>query len=386
MDLTHSPADEAFRAEARDWLARARARPSRCRRWRPPRASPRTARGRPNWPRPAGRRCPGRGGTAGGTCGLVRWLIFEEEYYRGRRARPGRQNGIFLLAPTLFDHGTEEQQAAGPAADGARRDDLGAGLVGAGGRLRPRRRCAPRATQRRGGWLLNGQKTWSLARGLRPPGLRPVPQRPRTPQRHRGLTYFMFTAGRRRRHRPPDRPARRRAGLRRAVPRRRVRARRRRARRAGPGLAGRDEHGGQRARADAALPRPLLRRGRPAGRALARPARRPPSARTGSPTRGSAPEAYQLLHLRPSPGSPRRTHRRRGESSTRSSGPSSTSPCTRPRSTCSARTGELPRRTWAERLRLRSRRPDLRRHERDPARHHRRAPARPAGRPPRTRT
>ncbi len=47
----------------------------------------------------------------GRDAGLVRWLIFEEEYYAA--GAPGRvgQNGINLLAPTLFDHGTEEQRA-----------------------------------------------------------------------------------------------------------------------------------------------------------------------------------------------------------------------------------------------------------------------------------
>ncbi len=36
---------------------------------------------------------------------LVEWVLFEEEYYRA--GAPGRvpQNGIFLLAPILFDHG-----------------------------------------------------------------------------------------------------------------------------------------------------------------------------------------------------------------------------------------------------------------------------------------
>ena len=41
---------------------------------------------------------------------LVEWVIFEEEYYRA--GAPGRvsQNGIFLLAPIIFEHGTAEQQ------------------------------------------------------------------------------------------------------------------------------------------------------------------------------------------------------------------------------------------------------------------------------------
>lgn len=42
---------------------------------------------------------------------LMRWLAFEEEYHAA--GAPGRvgQNGISLLAPTLFDHGTAEQRA-----------------------------------------------------------------------------------------------------------------------------------------------------------------------------------------------------------------------------------------------------------------------------------
>src|SRR5687768_18218998 len=39
----------------------------------------------------------------------LEWLVFEEEYYGA--GAPGRvsQNGINLLAPTLFQHGTPEQ-------------------------------------------------------------------------------------------------------------------------------------------------------------------------------------------------------------------------------------------------------------------------------------
>ena len=53
-----------------------------------------------SWPEEYG----GRGAS------LVEWVIFEEEYYRA--GAPGRvsQNGIFLLAPIIFDHGTQEQQ------------------------------------------------------------------------------------------------------------------------------------------------------------------------------------------------------------------------------------------------------------------------------------
>ena len=42
--------------------------------------------------------------------GIPEWLIFEEEYYHS--GAPGRvnTNGINLLAPALFDFGTDEQK------------------------------------------------------------------------------------------------------------------------------------------------------------------------------------------------------------------------------------------------------------------------------------
>jgi hypothetical protein len=40
----------------------------------------------------------------------VEWLLFEEEYYRAGAPQRISQNGIFLLAPTLFEFGTDEQK------------------------------------------------------------------------------------------------------------------------------------------------------------------------------------------------------------------------------------------------------------------------------------
>ena len=40
----------------------------------------------------------------------IMWLIFEEEYYRAGGPQRITQNGIFLLAPTVFSFGTPEQQ------------------------------------------------------------------------------------------------------------------------------------------------------------------------------------------------------------------------------------------------------------------------------------
>ncbi|MDX1497385.1 MAG: acyl-CoA dehydrogenase family protein, partial [Salinisphaeraceae bacterium] len=41
---------------------------------------------------------------------LIEWLIFEEEYWRAGAPLRVNQNGIFLLAPTLMEYGTEEQK------------------------------------------------------------------------------------------------------------------------------------------------------------------------------------------------------------------------------------------------------------------------------------
>ena len=41
---------------------------------------------------------------------LMEWLIFEEEYYRAGAPSRVTQNGIFLLAPILFEVGTQDQR------------------------------------------------------------------------------------------------------------------------------------------------------------------------------------------------------------------------------------------------------------------------------------
>src|SRR5690606_11206549 len=121
---------------------------------------------------------------------LLEWVLFEQEYYAA--GAPGRvsQNGIFLLAPTLFEHGTPEQLAR-IMPRMARADDIWAQAWSepeAGSDL-----AGIRSTARRteGGWLLSGQKTWSsrAAYADRAFGLfRSDPEA----ERHRGLTYVMF--------------------------------------------------------------------------------------------------------------------------------------------------------------------------------------------------
>ena len=268
MDLTFTADEDAFRAEARAWLPRT-CPPPRCPPWRPRRASPPTARGRRelaadrwsvvSWPAAYG----GRG------AGLVRWLVFEEEYYAA--GAPGRvgQNGISLLAPDPLR--PRHARSSGPGC--CRRWPRGEVSGRRPGRSRRRARtwprCGRRAVRTDGGWLLSGQKTWSSRAAFADRAFGLFRSDPDAAEAAPGADVPDVRPARAGRHRPPDRPPGRQAGLRRTLPGRGVRAGRGRHRRAGPGLAGRDVDGGQRARADAALPRPLPGRRRPAGRAVA---------------------------------------------------------------------------------------------------------------------
>jgi len=121
---------------------------------------------------------------------LVEWVIFEEEYYRA--GAPGRvsQNGIFLLAPILFDHGTPEQrQRFLPSmATGERIWAQAWSEPEAGSDLASLRSTARRVE---GGWVLNGQKTWSSRASYAHWGFGLFRSDP-TAERHHGLTYFLF--------------------------------------------------------------------------------------------------------------------------------------------------------------------------------------------------
>jgi alkylation response protein AidB-like acyl-CoA dehydrogenase len=121
---------------------------------------------------------------------LLEWLLFEDEYYAAGAPARVSANGIALLASTLFAFGTTEQRdRILPRI--ARADDIWAQAWSepeAGSDLAAVR---SRATKTDGGWLLNGQKTWSsrASHADRAFGLfRSDPEA----QRHRGLTYFMF--------------------------------------------------------------------------------------------------------------------------------------------------------------------------------------------------
>jgi alkylation response protein AidB-like acyl-CoA dehydrogenase len=141
-----------------------------------------------SWPQEYG----GRG------AGVFEWLIFEEEYYRaGAPTRVG-QNGIFLLAPTLFEFGTPEQKDRylRPMAAGEEIWCQGWSEPDAGSDLAAIRSRATRVGNGDGGdggggsWVLNGQKTW-CSRGAFADWIFGLFRSDPDAGRHRGLTYFL---------------------------------------------------------------------------------------------------------------------------------------------------------------------------------------------------
>jgi alkylation response protein AidB-like acyl-CoA dehydrogenase len=185
-----SPDPAGFRAEVRDWLrAHVPAGPlpsvdtaegfARHRAWERELAAARLS--VVSWPAAYG----GRGAS------LLEWLAFEEEYYAAAAPVRVGQNGLFLLAPTLFAHGTDEQRGR-LLPPMARADEIWAQAWSepeAGSDLAAIRASAVRTD---GGWRLTGTKTWSSRAAFadRAFGLFRSDAGAR---RHRGLTYLLFS-------------------------------------------------------------------------------------------------------------------------------------------------------------------------------------------------
>ncbi len=191
MDLTLSPDEQAFAAEAREWLAAhvpVEPLPSMDteagfrahQEWEAELAQARWS--VVSWPRDY----------HGRDASLVEWVIFEEEYYRA--GAPGRvsQNGIFLLAPIIFDHGTPEQQDRflPSMATGEQVWAQCWSEPEAGSDLASLKSTALR-DEDRGGWVLNGQKTWASRAAYADWGFGLFRSDPEA-ARHQGLTYFLF--------------------------------------------------------------------------------------------------------------------------------------------------------------------------------------------------
>jgi alkylation response protein AidB-like acyl-CoA dehydrogenase len=191
MDLTFDAAHEAFRTEARAWLAAhvpAEPLPSldtasgfeAHRAWETTLFADQWS--VVSWPTEYG----------GRNLGIMEWLIFEEEYYRARAPTRVSQNGIFLLAPTMLEYGTpaQKQRFLTPMASGEEiwcqgwsEPDAGSDLAG----IRAR-------AVRNGsgdGWVLTGQKTWA-SRGAFAEWCFGIFRTDPEAERHRGLTYFLI--------------------------------------------------------------------------------------------------------------------------------------------------------------------------------------------------
>ncbi|MGP3940131.1 acyl-CoA dehydrogenase family protein [Streptomyces sp. 6N106] len=190
MDLDFSTAENTFRAEARAWLG-AHVPTSRLpsletaegfaahREWERALFADRWS--VVSWPEEYG----GRGAS------LLQWLIFEEEYYAADAPSRVSQNGINLLAPTLFEHGTPEQRARvlPPMASGEVIWAQAWSEPEAGSDLARLRSTAERTD---GGWRLSGQKTWSSRAAFADRAFGLFRSDPAADKPHRGLTYVMF--------------------------------------------------------------------------------------------------------------------------------------------------------------------------------------------------
>ena len=128
----------------------------------------------------------------GRDCDLIEWLIYEEEYWLS--GVPGRvsANGVSLLAPTIFNFGTQAQQdyflpkmASGEHiwAQGWSEPEAGSDLAGI------------KTTAIRDGddYVINGQKTW-CSRGKYADWIFCIVRTDPTAERHAGLSYLLVPA------------------------------------------------------------------------------------------------------------------------------------------------------------------------------------------------
>jgi alkylation response protein AidB-like acyl-CoA dehydrogenase len=135
-----------------------------------------------SWPEEYG----GRGAS------MWEWLIFEEEYYRAGLPQRVAQNGIFLLAPTMFEFGTDGQRRRYLTRIASTEDMWCQGWSEpeAGSDLAS---LASRAIRddSAGGWRLYGQKSWST-RGAYSTHMFGLFRTGAREERHAGLTYFLI--------------------------------------------------------------------------------------------------------------------------------------------------------------------------------------------------
>lgn len=189
MDLAYTAEQQAFRAEVRAWMrAHVPAQPLKTLEgregyhqhvaWERELASGNW--GMVTWPEAYG----GRG------LDLIRWLIFEEEYWGAGAPLRANQNGIFLLGPTIMEYGTDEQKARflTPMANGEVMWAQAWSEPNAGSDM-----AAIRSTAIRDGdhYVISGQKTWSSRASFADWGFGLFRTDPGS-KRHKGLSFILF--------------------------------------------------------------------------------------------------------------------------------------------------------------------------------------------------
>ncbi|WEK42023.1 MAG: acyl-CoA dehydrogenase family protein [Candidatus Sphingomonas colombiensis] len=189
MQLAYTPEQQAFRAEVRAWME-AHVPPAplvtlECAEgyqqhveWERTLASGNW--GMVTWPEAYG----GRG------LDLIRWLIFEEEYFRACAPLRANQNGIFLLGPTVMEYGTDEQKARflTPMAKGEVIWAQAWSEPGAGSDMAA---ITTRAVRDGDHYVITGQKTWSSRASFADWGFGLFRTDPES-KRHKGLSFILF--------------------------------------------------------------------------------------------------------------------------------------------------------------------------------------------------
>jgi alkylation response protein AidB-like acyl-CoA dehydrogenase len=188
MDLRYNERENVFRAEARAWLeANAPTTPL------PSFDTAEGARAHREWEKrldaggwamvPWPKEYGGRGAN------LLEWLVFEEEYYRARAPKRINQNGIFLLGPTIMEHGTPAQKARFLPKIASSEEVWAQGWSepNAGSDM-----AAITTTALRDGdhYVIQGQKTWA-SRGAFADWLFGLFRTDPNSERHHGLTFVL---------------------------------------------------------------------------------------------------------------------------------------------------------------------------------------------------
>ncbi|QEE23373.1 MAG: acyl-CoA dehydrogenase [Rhodanobacter sp.] len=188
MDLNYTPEQQAFRQEVRAWLRKHVPREplgsydtregfERHRAWEAELAE--HGYSSITWPKELG----------GLGCGLIEWLVFEEEYWAADAPMRVNQNGILLLGPTLMEFGTPEQKARFLPRM-ARCDDMwaqGWSEPNAGSDMAA---ISSRAIRDGDHYVINGQKTWST-RALFANWIFGLFRSDPASSRHHGLSYLL---------------------------------------------------------------------------------------------------------------------------------------------------------------------------------------------------